>query len=83
MPKQNQKQTLEEFKSSIFEHAEKNGLRVNPDFKWNKFERIMEREGGYYCPCRPFDLIKCPCPMHMDEIEQDGRCYCNLLWAGE
>ena len=37
---------------------------------------INKKNGN--CPCR-VEEVQCPCPMHREEIEEKGRCTCNLF----
>ena len=39
-------------------------------------EAVSKRDGC--CPCR-VEAVPCPCPMHRQEIEEQGRCHCNLF----
>jgi len=42
-----------------------------------------EKEGEYYCPCKPAALpenVCNPCKGSSSEIEEDGHCHCNLYW---
>lgn len=40
------------------------------------YESIKRRRG--MCPCR-VDEVMCPCPDHLDEIDDVGHCKCNLF----
>ena len=40
------------------------------------YEAIKERGGN--CPCRLTNVM-CPCPDHLEEINADGKCKCNLF----
>lgn len=65
--------------------------RLNPDDKM--VERVVKglvmrtmKFGYAYCPCRLVtgDMerdkkIICPCVYHVEEIERDGECHCNLF----
>jgi ferredoxin-thioredoxin reductase catalytic subunit len=73
-------------------YAEKKGLRLNPDEEM--LDLVIEglanneiRHGKHYCPCRILSgdkdedrKIVCPCIYHMDEIENDGNCHCELFF---
>lgn len=37
----------------------------------------IERRNGC-CPCR-VEETPCPCPTHLSEIEEDGKCKCSLF----
>ena len=37
---------------------------------------VNKKEGN--CPCR-LQSVQCPCPMHEQEVEEKGRCTCNLF----
>ena len=81
---------VKKLKQEFKEHAEANGIKLNPDEK--TVERIIdgllnneERHGAKYCPCRRVTGDKeedakkiCPCIWHKDEVEKDGHCLCNL-----
>lgn len=41
-------------------------------------KKVNEKEG--HCPCR-LDVVKCPCPTHLDEISRHGYCLCRLFVA--
>lgn len=65
--------------------------RLNPDDKM--VERVVKglvmrkmKFGYAYCPCRLVTgdkerdkKIICPCVYHVEEIERDGECHCNLF----
>ena len=67
--------------------------KLNPDTK--TVDRVVKglvmrkiKFGYAYCPCRLVmgdaekdKKIICPCVYHVEEIERDGECHCNLLWA--
>ena len=72
------------------EYALEKGIRLNPNEKIVEgvVQAILNREktfGKKYCPCRRMTNTKedkkiiCPCVYHLDEIEKDGHCYCNLF----
>ncbi len=72
-------------------YAQENGFKLNPDQK--VVERVinglLENEKKYnhkYCPCRRIEGNEevdkkniCPCIFHKQEIEKEGKCYCNLF----
>ncbi len=86
---QNEKAKIVKF---VKNYAEKSGYIVNPDP--DDFEMIIDglvankmKYGRQYCPCRPVmgdeeDRKKiCPCYWHKLEIEEDGRCQCQLFFS--
>ncbi len=72
------------------EYAKSKGFRLNPNPKIVEgiVSALMAKEkafGERYCPCRRMTgnkeedkKIICPCIYHLDEIEKDGHCHCNL-----
>lgn len=55
-----------------------------------------KKKGVRYCPCKPsmegvqreidgemVYVSECPCPDAPKEVEEDGKCCCNLYWAQE
>lgn len=81
------KETIKEYE----EQARKNKWRLNPDKE--VVERLvrgmLEREkrfGKRYCVCRRItgnkeedEKIVCPCIYAPKEIQEQGRCFCNLF----
>lgn len=77
------------------EYAKEKGFKLNPDEKVVEgvVRAIIIREkqfGKKYCPCRKMSNDKkndkkiiCPCIYHIEEIEKDGHCYCNLFFRNE
>ena len=73
------------------EYAKKNGFKLNPDKRIVEMivKRLLEngeKHGERYCPCRTItgnseeDEKKiCTCSFHRKEIEDAGRCHCNLF----
>jgi ferredoxin-thioredoxin reductase catalytic subunit len=73
-------------------YARKKGFRLNPDSKM--LDLVIEGitnnriiHGKNYCPCRILTgdeaedrKIICPCIYHLDEIENDGNCHCELFF---
>lgn len=69
------------------------GLVLNPDVaRVNKVIGLMTNNyvavGEYICPCKqqhkPAEKGKdktCPCPEWLDEIAEDGHCFCKLFFA--
>jgi ferredoxin-thioredoxin reductase catalytic subunit len=37
---------------------------------------IIAKDGN--CPCRAIP-VPCPCPFHVEEVDKDGQCHCNLF----
>lgn len=86
----------EKVKQDMYEwtakYAEKKGLRLNPDSEM--LDLVIEglannkiKHGKHYCPCRIVSgnekedkKIICPCIYHLDEIEKDGSCHCDLFF---
>lgn len=83
--------TKEDLVKQYEEYAKENGFRLNPDKKIAEgvILGLLAREekfGVRYCPCRRVTgdkeedkKIICPCIYHKEEIERDGKCYCNLF----
>jgi len=83
--------TTQELKQKFKEHAEKTGIKLNPDD--NRVNEVIkglikkkEKFGDIYCPCRVVSGDKekdkeiiCPCIFHKKEIELQGHCLCNLF----
>ncbi len=77
------------------EYAKKKGFKLNPNEKVVEgvCRALIIREqqfGKKYCPCRKMTNDKkndkkiiCPCVYHLEEIEKDGHCYCNLFFKDE
>ncbi|MCD4740757.1 ferredoxin:thioredoxin reductase [archaeon] len=77
------------------EHAEKEGLKLNPDKQ--DVERVINgmlakevEYGKMYCPCRRVtddekenERIICPCAYHQQEIKDEGKCFCGLFVRGD
>ncbi|MBN1911388.1 MAG: hypothetical protein JW818_16715 [Pirellulales bacterium] len=72
--------------------AEKEGLILNPDQeRVQKVVGLMTENftavGEYVCPCKQqhkppvkgADTL-CPCPEMMDEVAQEGHCFCRLFF---
>lgn len=86
-----EKEEIEEIIKWYENYAKKNGFRLNPDRV--NVERLIKgllanekKYGARYCPCRRItenleeDRPKiCPCQWHKEEIDKDGRCYCELF----
>ncbi|MDK2892152.1 ferredoxin-thioredoxin reductase catalytic domain-containing protein [Methanohalophilus sp.] len=86
----------EKVKQDIYEwtakYAEKKGLQLNADSEM--LDLVIEglannkiKYGKNYCPCRIISeddkenrKIICPCIYHLDEIEKDGSCHCELFF---
>lgn len=73
-------------------YAKKQGFKLNPNEKVleGTIRALIIREkkfGKKYCPCRKMTgdkkndkKIICPCIYHIEEIEKDGHCFCNLFF---
>jgi prepilin-type N-terminal cleavage/methylation domain-containing protein len=73
------------------EYAKSKGFRLNPNREVAEgvVKGLLTRKenfGEIYCPCRKMTgnkeedkKIICPCIYHLDEIEKDGHCFCNLF----
>lgn len=72
--------------------AQEKGFILNPDDERLKkvvgLMTINQNEfGKYYCPCKqshPLDPVKdvlCPCPPLVDEVQQEGHCFCKLFYT--
>ena len=46
-----------------------------------KAERVIEalKKTGGKCPCVSTNPPECPCPAHVLDIIEAGRCHCNLF----
>lgn len=76
-------------------YASERGIRLNPNRKVVEgiVRALVEKEESFgypYCPCRVMSgdedkdtQIVCPCVFHLKEIEQDGRCKCNLFVSAD
>lgn len=42
----------------------------------NIIKAVLRKNGN--CPCR-LDETPCPCSSHLEEVEKDGKCHCNLF----
>lgn len=72
-------------------YAASSPYKLNPDSK--HVEKIIKalakkklKNGFFYCPCRMLSenreldaKIVCPCDYHVEEIERDGLCSCDLF----
>lgn len=84
-----------ELLEKIERYAQSKGYRLNSDHA--AVERVVHgmavrkaKMGEAYCPCRfatgnpeVDQKIICPCEFHYEEIEKNGQCHCQLLFAGE
>jgi ferredoxin-thioredoxin reductase catalytic subunit len=61
-------------------YAEISGYRLS-----DKAERVVKAlaKTGGKCPCVAVNAPECPCPSHKGDIEEDGKCHCNLFQKGE
>ena len=83
--------TVEKYYEALKKFVPTRGLILNPD--WEVVEPLLEglltngaRYGARTCPCRPAMGIKekdrdlvCPCAYADADIEEYGRCYCELF----
>lgn len=88
---ENIEQKIEELIAQYEEYAKEKGFKLNPNKKIVEgvARALLMREesfGEKYCPCRKTTgdkdadkKIICPCAYHLEEIEKDGHCYCNLF----
>jgi ferredoxin-thioredoxin reductase catalytic subunit len=58
------------------EYAEKAGYALS-----DKAERVVKAlvKTGGKCPCVAVNAPECPCPSHVCDIGEDGKCHCNLF----
>lgn len=82
-----------ELRKKMQEHAEKAGIKLNPDEKIvngviKGLLKKKEKFGDIHCPCRVSTGNKekdkeiiCPCVFHRGEIELQGHCKCGLFVA--
>ncbi len=75
----------------VEDYAESSPYELNPDSK--HVDKIIKalakrklKNGFFYCPCRMLSdnketdtKIICPCEYHVEEIEKDGICSCDLF----
>ena len=91
--KEQKEQEEIKIRKMITDYAAHSPYKLNPDTK--TVDRVVKglvmrkiKFGYAYCPCRLVmgdaekdKKIICPCVYHVEEIERDGECHCNLLWA--
>lgn len=82
---------MEELIKAYEKYAESMGFKLNPNraIVEGIIKGLMARKekfGEAYCPCRKVtedkaedEKIICPCVYHLEEIEKDGHCFCNLF----
>ncbi|MCK6467061.1 MAG: hypothetical protein L6Q53_02535 [Candidatus Brocadia sinica] len=77
------------------EYVTSSSCKLNPDTKI--VDRVVNgllmrkiKFGHAYCPCRLVTgdrerdkKIICPCVYHLEEIERDGECHCNLFVSAD
>ncbi len=87
----NAEQEARRIREMINEYVIYSSCRLNPDTKI--VDRVIDgllmrkvKFGHAYCPCRLVTgdrerdkKIICPCVYHIDEIEREGECHCNLF----
>ena len=83
---------IKKLRKEYEEYAKEKGLKLNPNEKIVEgiIRALILRErqfGEKYCPCRKMSNDKkkdkkiiCPCVDHIEEIEKDGHCFCNLFF---
>jgi len=84
--------SLDEMHARAKKLAKDKGWVLNPDEKQMSTDlrglaRNKARFGEMYGPCRlrsgepeKDKIIICPCIYHEEEIEQEGKCHCNLFF---
>lgn len=84
-------ENLEKIIKDYQEYARENRFKLNPNKKAVEFliRGLLEREkrlGERYCPCRKITgnpkedkKIICPCVFHLQEIKEQGHCFCGLF----
>lgn len=87
----NKEQEAIRIRKIIEEYVTYSSYKLNPDTEIVDMivnGLLMRKvEFGYaYCPCRLVTgdterdkKIICPCVYHVEEIERDGECHCNLF----
>ncbi|MFN3532944.1 MAG: ferredoxin-thioredoxin reductase catalytic domain-containing protein [Candidatus Brocadia sp.] len=87
----NREQETIKIRKIINEYATYSSYKLNPDTKI--VDRVVNgllmrkvKFGHAYCPCRLVTgdverdkKIICPCVYHVEEIERNGECHCNLF----
>lgn len=85
------KQEENKIRKMLNEYTAHSPYKLNPDGKI--VDRVVKglvmrkiKFGYAYCPCRLVTgeeerdrKIICPCIYHVEEIERDGECHCNLF----
>lgn len=86
---------IKKLRKEYEEYAKQKGLKLNPNEKVVEgvLRALIAREkqfGEKYCPCRKMSNDKkkdkkiiCPCDYHLEEIEKEGNCFCNLFYKDE
>jgi ferredoxin-thioredoxin reductase catalytic chain len=84
-------EAIDRTRAEVKRYAIEKGYVLNPDEKQlsaviRGLTRNKERFGEMYCPCRLRSgdpekdrIIICPCIYHKEEIEEHGKCHCNLF----
>jgi ferredoxin-thioredoxin reductase catalytic chain len=85
-------EAIEEMHARVKRYAKEKGYVLNTDERQlsavlRGLARNRERFGEMYCPCRlrsgdreKDSIIICPCVYHEKEIEEQGKCHCNLFF---
>lgn len=66
---------MKDLKNLLNKYAFENNLDFS-SMSDRVIEAVVKNEGN--CPCRT-GLVPCPCPMSLKEVEEQGRCTCNLF----
>lgn len=91
MTNNNKEEEEIKIRQMINDYVSNSPYRLNPDAKI--VDRVVKglvmrkmKYGHPYCPCRlvmgDFEKDKkiiCPCVYHIEEVERDGECHCNLF----
>src|SRR5574337_599867 len=89
--KEQKEQEEAKMRKMIADYVAHSPYKLNPDTKI--VDRVVKglvmrkiKFGHAYCPCRLVSgdpekdkKIICPCVYHIEEIERDGECHCNLF----
>ncbi|MCF6158497.1 MAG: ferredoxin:thioredoxin reductase [wastewater metagenome] len=89
--KNNKEQEEIQIRGMLSDYIAQSPYKLHPDTRI--VDRVVKglvmrkiKHGHAYCPCRLVmgdpekdKKIVCPCVYHMEEIERDGECHCNLF----
>lgn len=70
------KADLERHRSELCIQLSKNVI-FNPKFDWQRFVDVKKDRGEFGCPCQTEAL--CPCDSHIEDLKENGICYCGLF----